>query len=174
MQSETSLLWRSFYSRQGVSAAQRGWAGGGNEEKERGSKEKNEKEDQYQTVRYQGTEEIRKESKNEKAKGKLRNEVLVTSNSSSTSNGNDVDNIGKASSSKSDEEQATYLDSEEELCQERGRKWKNDDEESQLCWMGCDTCPRWFHYWDWLAFLIAFGLVTIINYCVFEYVCIRT
>ena len=108
------------------------------EAKKRGTKKTN--------TKRSGTKVAMKKSgkspKTSKAKRKRRKEV--SSNSTSTSSDN---NISKASSSESDEEQVTNLDSDEELCQECGGKFGNDDDESQQCWMGCDTCPRWFHYY---------------------------
>ena len=33
------------------------------------------------------------------------------------------------------------------VCAECGTNFKADDEQSKESWVGCDTCPRWFHYY---------------------------
>ena len=35
---------------------------------------------------------------------------------------------------------------EEEVCQVCGDRYDDDDSDAQEFWVGCDRCPRWFHY----------------------------
>ena len=40
------------------------------------------------------------------------------------------------------------LRADEEVCQECGGLYEDDDEAEQAGWIGCDReCGRWFHYW---------------------------
>lgn len=34
---------------------------------------------------------------------------------------------------------------DEGICEECGGSYKDDDKSTRRCWMGCDTCDRWFH-----------------------------
>ena len=40
------------------------------------------------------------------------------------------------------------VDSEEDngLCEECGAAYKDDDMKMRKCWLGCDSCDKWFHY----------------------------
>ena len=34
----------------------------------------------------------------------------------------------------------------DDICQECEGNYENDDETRQQDWIGCDVCPKWFHY----------------------------
>ena len=36
---------------------------------------------------------------------------------------------------------------EENICQGCGDCYDDDDTDTQEFWVGCDRCPRWYHYW---------------------------
>lgn len=112
----------------------------GKKEAEREEKERRCEEKWMKTnTKQSGTKVAKKSGKRPKSKGKRRNKVSANSSSTPSS---DIVDVSKTSSSQSDKD-----DSDEEICQECGRMWRDDDEDSQQCWMGCDTCPRWFHYY---------------------------
>ena len=51
-------------------------------------------------------------------------------------------------STSSDLSEEDTISSEEDngVCEECAARYKDDDKMKRKCWMGCDTCDRWFHY----------------------------
>lgn len=95
--------------------------------------------------RPRGCKISKKKSANSPGKHKMTLRVRGHSRSSSTGN--------KSTPTESDtetcngRERGVASDSEEESCQECHERFMDNDDEAKQCWMGCDTCERWFHYY---------------------------
>ena len=45
----------------------------------------------------------------------------------------------------SEEADDSEAESDDGMCEECEVRYADDDEEMKMCWMGCDSCIRWFH-----------------------------
>ena len=51
-----------------------------------------------------------------------------------------------STSSDLSEEETISSEEDDGVCEECAACYKDDDKMKRKCWMGCDTCDRWFHY----------------------------
>ena len=45
----------------------------------------------------------------------------------------------------SEEADDSEAESDDGMCEKCEVRYADDDEEMKMCWMGCDSCIRWFH-----------------------------